>query len=169
MGCKSSSTKMYVSCCHDSNIYPCFVHDRLVYGIATPTSFLKTDKPVIKSIKPTLWGTIDDSAMTNRKYDRYECKADFVFPFAQLHVSMTENCLAFLFAQCARTSSLHWSTVINLLVHYFGILFDCRFGHSKQLLWNKTIITDNYLLWQTHVTIYYLQNEWLEMAAAKWT
>ena len=41
---------MYVSCCHDSNIYPCFVHDRLVYRLATPTSFLKTDKPVIKSI-----------------------------------------------------------------------------------------------------------------------
>ena len=36
--------------CHDSNIYPCVVHDRLVYGLATPTSFLKTDKPVIKSI-----------------------------------------------------------------------------------------------------------------------
>ena len=41
---------MYVSCCHDSNIYPCFVHDRLVYRLATPTSFLKTDKLVIKSI-----------------------------------------------------------------------------------------------------------------------
>ena len=36
--------------CHHSNIYPCFVHDRLVYRLATPTSFLKTDKPVIKSI-----------------------------------------------------------------------------------------------------------------------
>ena len=41
---------MYVSCCHDSNIYPCFVHDRLVYWLARLTSFLKTDKPVIKSI-----------------------------------------------------------------------------------------------------------------------
>ena len=91
-------------------------------------------------------------------------KTVFAFPFAQLHVSMTENCLALLFMQCARASSLDWSTVINLLVHYFGVLYNCRFRHSKQLLWNKTIIAMNYLLRQTHV---YLQNEWLEMAAAK--
>ena len=60
LGCKSSSTKMYVSCCHDSNIYPCFVHDRLVYQLATPTSFLKTDKPVIKSIS-------DEAIISNKR------------------------------------------------------------------------------------------------------
>ena len=86
-------------------------------------------------------------------------KTAFAFHFAQLHISMTENWLAFLFVQCARTSSLHWSTVLNLLVHHSGVLCNCRFRHSKQLLWNKTIITNNYLLWQPHV---YLKNEWLE-------
>ena len=101
--------------------------------------------------------TIDDSAMPISEIWSLWVKTAFAFPFGQLHVSMTENCLAFLFAQCARTSSLHWSTVINLLVHYFGVLCNSRFRHS--------IITDNYLLWQTQV---YLQNEWLEMAAAKW-
>ena len=52
----------------------------------------------------------------------------------------------------------------NLLVHYFGVLCNCRFRHSNQFLWNKTIITDNYLLWLTNV---YLQNEWLGNGRSK--
>ena len=94
-------------------------------------------------------------------------------------IVMTENFLCVPFCAPARKYDLKLSCVPfcavcpyffpwleychNLLVHYFGVLCNCRFRHSNQFLWNKT--TDNYQLWLTNV---YLQNEWLEIAAAKW-
>ena len=100
---------MYVSCCHDSNIYPCFVHDRLVCRLATPTSFLKTDKPVIKSISDeaiiannrlsiseTFWFRLINSIFQNRLLLNSPPPNECIAHFSRLSCKRVDLCLTIL-------------------------------------------------------------------------